>query len=68
MKLAPVISLRSAGVPANASAAVVAVVSIKAAATVAGIKFPAHAYTRYVVAPLKAGAKLGGQSEQGHAR
>ena len=65
MKLAPVISLRSAGVPADASAAVVAVVTTKTAATVAGITFPARAYARYVVAPLKAGAKLAVKASKG---
>ena len=65
LHLAPLISLHSAGVPVDASAVVLAVATSKTAAVVAGITFPGHAFARYVIAPLKAGAKLAARASKG---
>ena len=65
MKIAPVISLRSAGVPADATAALVVVITTTSSASVGGIPLPKRAYARYVLAPLKTGARLAVKTGKG---
>jgi hypothetical protein len=65
MKVTPTIGLRSAGVPADADGAVVAVVLPKGAARIGGALDSVRGFGQYLFVPLKAGAKLAVKAPKG---
>ena len=65
MKIAPTIALRSAGVPADATGAIVAVVVPKGSVRVGGVLVTGRGFGQYVFVPLKAGAKLSVSAPKG---
>lgn len=65
MKIAPTIALASAGVPKDATGVIVAVVIPKGSARVGGVLVSGRGFGQYVLAPLKAGAKLSVSAPKG---
>jgi hypothetical protein len=65
MKISPSLSLRSAGVPADATGAVIAVVIPKGSARIGGLLDNVVGWGQYLVVPLKTGAKLSVNAPKG---
>ena len=65
MRVAPTMALRSAGVPLDATSAIIAVVLPKGSASFDGVTDSLRGFGQYLLVPLKKGAKLSVKAPKG---